>query len=656
MAVLAAVASLGALVGALAARPVSAGIIVYLFSAPIPFLVAGIVLLVRHPENRSGWLLIGSTAGTMSFAVALEVLIKSRFAAQGQQPWMSWALAVDSLALAVGLACLVLLVALFPEGRAHTPRLHVLVRGVWCLPLLMVLALLASEDIPVDLIAYGDVPPFPNPLQIQALAWAAPLADVVRPVLIASLAGAVVVLLVRYRREGAGQRRAIRWMIFGTATALVLGALPYTAASLVGSVLTHRGALLALSTVSIILVPVCVIIAIEQPAWIDTDGVIRKGTVYGLLSLGIFAVYAGLATGLGLAAGARLPVEVAILVTAVLAFGFQPVRAWLQRRADRWVFGERPTAIGAVAAFEQAVGPRPTAEEVAARLADLVASAARVRWVEVALDGAPPAVSGRPDGAPAVVVPVERAGQGFGEIRSGARIAGHLTDADRHLVEALAAQAALLLSNVNLAARIVQAQELERRRIERNIHDGAQQELVALDLKLGLARTRARRGDLDDAALAELQSDTRLILRDLRDLAQGIHPAVLTDGGLVEAVEDRCSRLPIDVLLRVDPALRRRRFADDVEGAAYFFVTEGLANAMKHGAGAPVRVDLGRVNGHLRLAVSDEGPGLPGRPPHLRGLAGLHDRFAALGGSVTIEGAPGAGTLLVGSLPAKGGG
>ena len=211
----------------------------------------------------------------------------------------------------------------------------------------------------------------------------------------------------------------------------------------------------------------------------------------------------------------------------------------------------------------------------------------------------------------------------------------------------------LLIVNMRLAGRIVGAQEAERRRLERNIHDGAQQELVALVAKLGLARARARSGGIDEETLLELQGDAQAILRDLRELAQGIHPSVLTDGGLVEAVEDRCSRLPIEVAVEASPDLRHQRFGDDVEGAAYFFVTEGLANILKHASASQAQVVIRRSNGELELAVGDNGVGFDPETIRQNGLAGLSDRFTALAGTVGIDARPGDGTVLTARLPVE---
>lgn len=249
-------------------------------------------------------------------------------------------------------------------------------------------------------------------------------------------------------------------------------------------------------------------------------------------------------------------------------------------------------------------------------------------------------------------MPIAHGGEELGVLECGPKSRGVYSDRDYQLVVTLATQAALAVSNARLAARIVQAQEAERRRTERNIHDGAQQQLAALVAQLGRARERLRRQEkLPEIVLGDLQQAALGILGELRELALGIHPSVLADGGLLEAIEDRSSRMPIAVDIDVDPAVRGR-FADEIEGAAYFFVMEALANVLKHANATSARVGLGWRNGRLVIEVADDGIGFT-RSSQLGGLGGLADRLAALGGSLAIDTRPGRGTNLVAELPAR---
>jgi signal transduction histidine kinase len=251
-------------------------------------------------------------------------------------------------------------------------------------------------------------------------------------------------------------------------------------------------------------------------------------------------------------------------------------------------------------------------------------------------------------------VPLGVADEWIGEVLCGRKTEGRLDDDDVQLVRTLAGQLALAVRNARLAGRIVNAAETERRRIERNIHDGAQQELVALIARLAMARSAAAHGNLTAGVIDDLRREAQQILSELRELAQGIHPSVLSDGGIVEAVEDRCARLPLDIELETSDGLRARRFGDDIEGAAYFFVTESLANVLKHARATRATISLTCCDGRLQLAVADDGRGFDPDTASDGGLAGLRDRIRALGGTVTVASSPGCGTRIAASLPVSG--
>ncbi|MDJ0925446.1 MAG: histidine kinase [Acidimicrobiia bacterium] len=633
------------------ADPLPASAILYMLTVPIPFLGAGLLLLWRHPGNRSAQLLVCGTAASMAYAALLEWMIKGQYADGGVAQWMAWALLAEALVMMVGLGCIARLIGLFPSGIPATRGEQVFARSTWLLPIPMALGLLVNEEVLVERVTYGDVDPFENPLYVDSLGWLGPATSWIRNGLGVIVLVAIGLLIVRYRRTDTTQRRQIRWVVFGSGAALALGMVPFIVAPVFGpDSLVHGQWLLTVGAFALLLIPVSVVMAIEQPDWVDSDAFISKSFTYGALSIGIFLIYGAIAAGLGLAAGAQLPLEIAIVVTAILAFAFQPTRARLQRIADRWVFGDRPTPIEAVTELDRRTSA-PDGADLTEHLAETVRRAVRLRWVAVDLDSS--ATSGSRSGAEVHRAPVRSGEEAFGWIVCGPKLTGTFKKEDADLVDALAAQAALVISNTRLAARIVHAQEAERRRIERNIHDGAQQELVALVAKLGLARAKARNETLDEATLVELQRDAGTILKDLRDLAQGIHPSVLTDGGLVEAVEDRCSRLPIDVTVDSSPELRTLRFDADVEGAAYFFVTEGLTNVLKHSNATRARVELRRTNGDLSLRITDDGAGFDPAETRLNGLAGLTDRFAALAGQVIIDTTAGGGTVLGGRIPLR---
>jgi signal transduction histidine kinase len=200
-------------------------------------------------------------------------------------------------------------------------------------------------------------------------------------------------------------------------------------------------------------------------------------------------------------------------------------------------------------------------------------------------------------------------------------------------------------------ARIVAASDAGRRRIERNIHDGAQQQLVAISLDLRMVAEEADRLDRDElrCRLDDVHGNLRAALHDLRELARGLHPAVLATDGLEAALGQLATRCPIPVSLVV-PA---RRFPATVELAAYFVVAEAVANVVKYAGASAIEIEVDQDDGALRLGVADDGQG-GAVVKDGGGLAGLVDRVAALGGNMGIVSPQGAGTTVYARLPLRG--
>ena len=201
-------------------------------------------------------------------------------------------------------------------------------------------------------------------------------------------------------------------------------------------------------------------------------------------------------------------------------------------------------------------------------------------------------------------------------------------------------------------ARIVAASDESRRQVERDLHDGAQQYLVLLELKLGLLSKAAADDPEMSALAAEIREDLSRALAELRDLAHGIFPAVLETDGLQDALRAAAERSPLAVTVDADGVGRCR---PDVEAAVYFCCLEALQNASKHaGAGASVDVRLARVDGHLRFEVADDGDGYDATAiGQSAGLQNMADRIGALGGELHISSEPGAGTTVSGSVPVE---
>ena len=216
----------------------------------------------------------------------------------------------------------------------------------------------------------------------------------------------------------------------------------------------------------------------------------------------------------------------------------------------------------------------------------------------------------------------------------------------RDITDRVAAEAELRASRV----RIVEAADVARRRMERDLHDGAQQRLVELALDLREARGRIddepeRSAELIDAALADLTEATR----ELRDLARGIHPAALTESGLRPALEALVARSTVPASLVSVP---EARFGAAVEATIYFTVAEGLTNAARYADATMVEIEVTRANGSLRLEVRDDGSGGADQARG-SGLRGLADRLAALDGRMELTSPPGEGTVLRAEVPCE---
>jgi signal transduction histidine kinase len=239
----------------------------------------------------------------------------------------------------------------------------------------------------------------------------------------------------------------------------------------------------------------------------------------------------------------------------------------------------------------------------------------------------------------------------------------HDPELDPGLVEAAGAAARLALHNARLQAdvsaqlakvqesrrRIVAAGDEERRKIERDLHDGAQQRLVALALELRIAQRQVGNADPElEGVLGRAVAELQVAVEELRELARGVHPAVLTEEGLAGALESLAARTPLPVLIDAAP---EERLPGEIEAAAYFVACEAIANAVKHARATQIRVSAQRRNGTLVIEVEDDGVGGARENGTGSGLRGLVDRVEAHGGTLRIESEPGEGTKVVGELP-----
>jgi signal transduction histidine kinase len=198
--------------------------------------------------------------------------------------------------------------------------------------------------------------------------------------------------------------------------------------------------------------------------------------------------------------------------------------------------------------------------------------------------------------------------------------------------------------------RLVAAQDQERRRLERNLHDGAQQQLVALAVKVKLAQAVANRDPQKaEAILSEVQSDAQDALENLRDLARGIYPPLLADQGLPAALQAQARKVPVPVTVE---GASIGRYPQEAEAAVYFCCLEALQNMSKYADASSAWIRLGAEDGQLTFEVSDDGRGFEAATTPLgSGLQNMADRLAALGGSIEVLSNPGSGTKVRGRIP-----
>jgi signal transduction histidine kinase len=653
----------------------------WLLIGPMSFLVLGVAGFLRQPENRMVWWLVG-----VGVAFGCDVALGDVFLPMAESHWGVTSSATAAIALlehwlaVAGPVAGVGLFGLFPTGRPERAYERVVIWTVVLAGFLLPLLEAVSEaNIAPAGGPSGSVPPvLYRALWVPALAPLGGAAEAVyRTFPVWPLIG-VVLLALRYRRTDGAQRRQIRWLSLGLAASFGLWipaallwqlADPDSAAAAAASgVLSYLGLAATLGSLLAAMFYTGVF-GIDEPA--------RRAFVHRVLRVSIAVVLAVLAILAGVLTSRIAPTLVAVAVAVAAAAAGQAGRRRLEHAADRWVLGARLAGYASLSRFGESLTRVPGSDGLLRDLAGEVRRSLDLTWARVSLQAAdaPPRVvtDGTPAGEPAATVPIEYQGAILGRIECGPRSDGPLLAEDRRLLAYFAAQAAVGVHNLHLAAelsrrveevrvqaaelaasrdRVVAAQDAERRRIQRVLHDGVQQEIVALSARAGLVRQQLLRGDPAAAeGLAEMQRDLSATLHDVREIAYAIHPPVLSDRGLLEAIEAQSSRLAVPMAVRADPRLRGVRFGEQIEAAAWYVLAEALSNVVKHARASEVEVSLSQQDGRLGLVIRDDGRGFdPGRPRGL-GLTGLSDRLDTVGGSLTIDSGPGLGTSLCVHIP-----
>jgi signal transduction histidine kinase len=639
----------------------------------IGFLVPGVLAIAGRPDNKAARRLFA-----LGVVMATGFSVGAAWSAYAGPHPPAWAhTAVLALqALELGSAALVLgLLAVFPDGSYHRASERVLVlAGIGFVATVLALENVASTTLTYPgTFVWTEKVTVPNPsagfglAALGKVAWVGYQAGFLLLVVIG-----IVLLVLRFRRFGARERGQIMWPLMGVAvtvfTIVVLAAL--------GPLVRDRPdwVVYLLYAPTAMAVPLAIGAGMLRHQLLGVDALVRRSVAYGILWLLVTGSCVGIALGLGVAVGRRVPLALAIGLAVAATLAAEPVRRRLERLSERLVFGHQASASELIAGLGARLETAADLDDIPHTVAADVLAGIGARWVRVELRGPDDGVVGTAgdvpaDGAPALVVALARGGEQVGEIGCGPRWDGPYTRADEQLLESLGRLAVLAVHNALLAdqlasrldelaasrARIVAAQDEARRRLEQDLHDGVQQELVALLARLGLARNQLRR----DAGLAEetlgvAVEDGRRTLLSLQETARGIHPPVLSDHGLAVAVAERTSRLPIRV--DVETALDGcARFSPEVEGAAYFVVSEALGNVLKHSGASRAWVRLEATAGSaLRVVVRDDGCGFDPDAVPARGLVGLRDRVEAQGGTLAVVSEPGRGTCLTASVALAG--
>ena len=646
----------------------------------VTFSLMGGLIAARQPENPIGWIFC---AVGLSFAVATltsewadYAIVKSP-GALPLGPFMSW---VAVWAWPPGILLLfTFLLLLFPDGRLPSRR--------WRAVAWFAVADMVALIVPIAIAAW----PIRGPLLIN-IGESAPAAapDSFKLAYDIQVAGVLVLfvlglasaasLIFRMRRATGDERQQIKWFAFAAAVLVIVVILASPLFHLPGQ----------LQVLAFPLLPVASAVAILKYRLYDIDVVINKTVIFTTLAAFVTAVYLAVVVGIGAVIGTTgNNVVLSIAATAIVAAAFQPLRERARRLANRLVYGKRATPYEVLADFAERVGEAYSAEDILPRMARILGEGTGASRAEVWLraghelhrsaswppsgERAVPALALNGDGGELPTFPgsdravaVRHQGDLLGALTLAKPPNEPLAPTEEKLLADLASQAGLVLRNVHLTAdlqarleelrtsreRLVTAQDEERRKLERDLHDGAQQQLVALAVKTRLADALvATDAEKAHAMLAELQEGLTDALETLRDLAHGIYPPLLADRGLPAALESQARKSALPVTVTVEGV---ERYAQEAEAAVYFCCLEALQNVAKYANASRVTIRLWSEDDELVFSVTDDGRGFDTARVALGvGVQNMSDRVAALGGSLDLASEPGRGTIVTGRVPAR---
>jgi signal transduction histidine kinase len=614
--------------------------------AAVATIGVGFVLATRRSGNPIGWLLLANGAVVAAMALADSYARYAVLAEPGALPGGAWAVLVEDRIWPLLFAFVGAIAWVFPDGRLPSRRWRPYgIAAALCFAGATVLTFFSDERFD---------PPFADVASpLSQLSWSGVRAAFMLGAL-AGLVGGVVAVRTRFSRSSGVERLQLKWLVY----AAVLVPAAVAVCVIEGAIFGGTGKATEVAIViALTAVPVAIGIAVMRYRLYEVDRLINRTLVYGGLSAGLAAVFAAVALSLGVAigSGSTLPTAAATLAVALL---FGPLRSRMQQLVDRRFAPARYTGLRTVERYldDLRAGrepPEATGAMLAAALDD--PGLQLLFWVPGA--GVHVDAAGRVvelEGSDRVRTPVRRGSFPLATVVHDRALADQ-----PDLLESVIERAGLAIEIARLRVevrrqladveasrtRIVTGGYEERRRLERDLHDGAQQRLVSIGLAL-----RHLQGQLPAAspyaqALDDTVAELARAIEELRELARGVRPAGLDDG-LASALRELASRSR----LRTSVEATDDRFDDRVETAAYFVASEALANAGKYAQASRVAVSAARRNGSLVVSVRDDGVG-GAVASEGSGLTGISDRVAALGGRLTVVSPPGEGTVVTAELP-----
>ncbi len=637
----------------------------------LAWILTGFLIFTRQPGNRASWvfLAIGMAWIVSWLAVALvEWAIRNHGTSL---PLRAPIAVVGEVGLAPAIL-IPLLFLLFPDGRPPTPRWR---WAAWALLGGGAMGVLGSAINPGPLnnfVPFGIF--YENPAGIQAVSGPAQVLMGLGVVI--ALGGAVACVVgvrSRFMRSTGEERQQLRWLVLVASIAGLLLLMGIIFVLTVPNDANHPiappvfDAILVLLALTVTVgIPAAYLIAITRYGLWGMDIVIRKALILAVLAVFFVSVYALIVGGVGALTQSTGNTALSFVAAATVAVLFQPALSRARHFADRVVYGDRATPYEVLSRFGDRLGDTYASEDVLSRTARVLAEGIGADRARVWLGAAPhlravaefvrEGVDIDPSAADGYLTEVRHQGRELGALSVTTPANDPMDPAKEKLVVDLASQAGLLLSNVGLLEdlrasrrRLVSAQDEERRRLERNIHDGAQQQLVALAVKARLAKQLTERDPAKAAeVLLQIEGETQQALEDLRDLARGIYPPLLAERGLGDALTAQARKITVPTEVHAEGV---GRYPPEVEAAVYFCALEALQNVAKYAEAGSVRIDLEQRDGHLEFDVADDGAGFDPARAQGSGLQGMRDRLEALGGSVAIDSRVGGGTHVRGTVP-----